>query len=389
MKKIFSIIITIVLAFSFLNISSIESKADNMSDPIGLHNNYYYRIRLASTNLYLEAQNTYGYNSNGALLLLNERQNTNRQFFKITFQNNDAYQLMPLSSSLCGIGISNLANANTIGTNAILTSNSNNSMLKISRALNGLFQISPYSASSTAFVVSSTNINANLTLGSIAPLTSYLWIFEPVYSGTYSFFAMKRLDDIIPDLAMQSSSFMSALGYNTEYPVYPTLEEFQEILSESRIGIIFGHGRPAFLTGMDENDSIVFNYFSENYPNSQTILDDAGVWYGKDYLYIGSCEGAKDDPETNRRSLQNVAYSIGNRCVTAFYNVSTDTDKYWFRMSLILYTNHISYNYPSIYNVMLDTDNMYSIYEKAQSKCPANPSNRTTLGNTSIILDLT
>lgn len=389
MKKIFSLIFTIALVFSFCNISSIKAEADNTSDPIGLHDDYYYRIRLASTNLYLEAQNTYGYNSDGALLLLNERQNSNRQFFKIKFQNNGAYQLRPLSSSLCGIGLSNSANANTINTNAILTSNSNNAMLKIFRSASGMFQISPYSAISTAFIVYSENINENLKLGSITTSSSYIWIFEPVYSGTSSFFAMKQLDDVIPSLAAQSNLFMSSLGYNTEYVEYPTLAEFNEILSESRIGSIWGHGNPGIIICMDESSTLKFLYCSENNTDYPTILDNSELWYGKDYLYIGSCEGAKDDPSTNRRSLQKVAYSIGNRCVTAFKNVSIDTDKYWFKMIQVLYTSHICHNYRSVDVVMNYADDMYSVYEQLNPECPANSANRVTLGNTSIILDLT
>lgn len=383
-----SLVLIFVLALSGLGVN-----ATYYPECHGLHKDYYYRIRLSSTNLYLQAGYTFGHNPEGVLLTLNNRSSSYSQYFKLECDGSGACYLKPKSTPSYAIGIANLSNINIFGTNAILTSNVNNSKLKFSRSENGLFQIKPYSASSTAFIVNSTTNGYPLVLGSNSLDSSYIWVLEPAYSGDCDFFRLKLLDENLSNLVLQSNSMITDLGYSTYSHIYPEANSFLNKLSTSRIAIINGHGSPGFFECTNDVGTPVFICSSENPAGaltenfSFTIDSEPEAWSGKDYLFIGACKSAQDD--TDKRSLVAVAYEKGNNCVTGFHNIVVSSPVYWSRMALSAYSEHIAGLYPSISQLMSAADDTYSIYERLDSECAANINNRLTVGNTSIILDMT
>lgn len=371
--------------------------ADIVNDAQGLSDNLYYRIRFGDSNFYLTAGSPSTNPSNGTYLTIQNRiplnssnYNANNQIFKLDILSNGCYRLSPLSASTYAIGISNLTDVNTIGTKVVLTNNSTNSKLRITKGSNGRFLISPYTSSSNiGMMYYSPAAGEKCFLRDTSTFTAYSMVFEPAYAGNFSYSHMYLADDNITTSMAYIQSTWPQLGYTSSSVYLPTQYQFINKVNNSRVLAFTVHGVTGEFVAMDENSTVMFAYYSNGSPNSSlcpNIADDQSLWGGKDYVMIDSCYSAASN--NDYIGIAQAIYNHGNRCVTGFKNEVVDTSLYLQRMTLAAYADHVTELRPSIANLQDEVYSTYTVYQRYLSSCPANPNNLTNFGDTSVKLDM-
>lgn len=386
MRNLFRNMMTLMLAFCcvLMILPDLETSAAAASNPaLGLRVGYYYRIKNAITGYYLNISG----NSDtvGASLIMTTRSSALAQQFQFA-PYSSYYWLVPRSTSNGkALGIASLDAATHVGSYITLQKTLENTLLVIRRTANG-YSISPkWSAEAYVFGYS------DASNGGIVKTTAYKsmvcdWIFEPVYNGGVSYYAITPLGQEDSAVANTILSRFRKLAYSANRYDLPTVTEVYSNTTSCRAVVFHGHGTAgAIYLGQADGTDITF-YSELGTPKIGGVSDE--IWSGVSFVFFATCQSARAG--SYRMSMVESAYTHGVNCVIGFKNNVSGAEDYLQYMMEAIQTR------PNGHAVTIQEALDYAI-ERSKDKdpqctnkpnSPANSNNITVMGNKNICIDM-
>ena len=376
-KKAVAFLLAIcVLFISFVNCKNNYVSAVPSTD--GIMFGQCYRLRNAKANLYLTMNSTSDADNVGCSLQARNANNSAQIFRLGIYNSTNTYNLSPLSSSNRVLSLENTSNANNVS--IVLKSNSASSSQAwyINMTTQG-YMIKSYLNGKT-ITPKSLGSARGTAIGSYSYSTSYSdWQLEPAYEGMASYFVTTTLSQKNSDTVNRIKGKISSSGYDCNKVDLPVPGNIMMAIPESRMTVLHGHGRPGCMQ-LDQTNGKIMYLYSEK-PTNNSIAFSFSTRRNS-YIMLITCQGAT--ASSTRESLVDAAYSKGARCVTGYKNNVAGGEDYFEKMM-----NYIQ-KFPdmTLYYAMKNADGEYTADQRKVESCPANSSNRYTLGNPNFAINL-
>ena len=202
---------------------------------------------------------------------------------------------------------------------------------------------------------------------------------EPVYSGSASYFVTTNLSSDDSNTVDNIVNSIGNMDYNCERVDLPVPARLRVRVPVNRMTVFHGHGAPGLIR-LDQTDGNAPCLYSENPINDNYALDF--FTQRNTYIMIISCHSGASN--SSRCSLVQAAYNQGANCVTGFRDLVAGGEYYLEKVVSIAENNPNM----SINNVMLTADEEYTAAQRAEASCPANTSNRITMGLSRVSINM-
>ena len=367
----FLFVAVLICAFSMINLPSMEAKS--LSFVQGFMFNQYYRIKNVESGLYLTMNSQYDYENTGCSLQTRSDNNNSQIFYIKLCYSDDAYALIPKSST----------------NNRVLTGDSTNSV-KLKTDVSSSYQkwiinltVNGYSIKnleSFSFLVPiNATSNSEVCTGSFS-LEYSEWILEPAYEGKCSYFvATNDLNSSNSPIVDQIVDLFDDYGYDEERVDLPVSGRLMVRTPVNRVTVFHGHGFASALKFSQSNGNDYWLY-SEN-PPSGSIAYTCGS-YRNSFIAFLSCESAAQSD--TRCSLVDAAYNMGAGCVMGFVYSVAGAESY---LNTVLFYESVFHS-TSLSDCMILADMDYCATQRAEETCPANTNNRYISGNSNLSIFL-